>query len=148
MQWIKDDGGREAAGMSGRAGDCVCRAVAIAAELPYDKVWSYLAERNAGQRASCRSAKRRETADDGITVKRKWFKDYMKSLGFRWVSTMGVGTGCHVHLRKDELPPGRLVCRLSRHVVAVIDGVIHDTYDPSRGGTRCVYGYWMKGPYR
>jgi hypothetical protein len=20
--------------------------------------------------------------------------------------------------------------------------VIHDTYDPSRGGNRCVYGYW------
>jgi hypothetical protein len=26
----------------------------------------------------------------------------------------------------------------------VIDGVIHDTFDPSRGGTRCVYGYWIK----
>ena len=24
----------------------------------------------------------------------------------------------------------------------MIDGVIHDTYDPTRGGTRCVYGYW------
>ena len=22
------------------------------------------------------------------------------------------------------------------------DGVVHDTYDPSRDGTRCVYGYW------
>jgi hypothetical protein len=26
----------------------------------------------------------------------------------------------------------------------VIDGVIHDTHDCSRGGTRCVYGYWRK----
>jgi hypothetical protein len=31
---------------------------------------------------------------------------------------------------------------VSRHAVAVIDGVIHDTYDCSRGGKRCVYGYW------
>jgi len=28
--------------------------------------------------------------------------------------------------------------------VAVIDGVINDTYDCSREGTRCVYGYWEK----
>lgn len=37
---------------------------------------------------------------------------------------------------------GRIIVRLSRHISAVIDGVIHDTYDPSRDGTRCVYGYW------
>jgi hypothetical protein len=24
-----------------------------------------------------------------------------------------------------------------------IDGVIHDTHDPSLRGTRCVYGYWQ-----
>jgi hypothetical protein len=26
----------------------------------------------------------------------------------------------------------------------VIDGVVHDTHDPRRGGTRCVYGYYQK----
>jgi hypothetical protein len=72
------------------------------------------------------------------------------SLGLRWVPTMQIGQGCKVHLRRDELPQkGRLV--LSRHAAAVIDGVLHDTYDCSRGGTRCVYGYWIfdldkKGP--
>ncbi len=30
-----------------------------------------------------------------------------------------------------------------RHYTAVIDGVINDTHDPSREGTRCVYGYWV-----
>lgn len=24
------------------------------------------------------------------------------------------------------------------------DGEIHDTYDPGRNGTRCVYGYYKK----
>jgi hypothetical protein len=33
---------------------------------------------------------------------------------------------------------------VSKHYCAVIDGVIHDTSDPSRDGTRCVYGYWIK----
>jgi hypothetical protein len=27
------------------------------------------------------------------------------------------------------------------HIVEQIDGVIHDTHDCSRGGTRCVYGF-------
>ena len=47
-----------------------------------------------------------------------------------------------VHLRREELPRGRLVVRLSRHLTAVIDGVIHDIYNPDRRGTRCVYGYF------
>jgi hypothetical protein len=58
---------------------------------------------------------------------------------------MFIGQGCKVHLRADELPKGRLVVALSKHIVAVIDGVIHDTDDPSRGGTRCVYGYFQNG---
>jgi hypothetical protein len=28
----------------------------------------------------------------------------------------------------------------------VIDGVIHDTHDCSRNGTRCVYGYYRVVP--
>ena len=55
---------------------------------------------------------------------------------------MAIGSGCTVHLRADELPPGRLIVGVSRHTTAVINGVVHDTHDPTRGGTRCVYGYW------
>lgn len=66
----------------------------------------------------------------------------MESLGFKWVSAMSVGTGCKVHLRDGELPMGKLICSCSKRFVAVIDGVIHDVVDPSRDGTRCVYGYW------
>jgi hypothetical protein len=49
-----------------------------------------------------------------------------------------------VHLRAEELPGGRLIVKVSKHVVAVIDGVINDSHDPSRGGTRCVYGYYRQ----
>lgn len=31
-----------------------------------------------------------------------------------------------------------------KHHVAVLDGVIHDTYDSSCNGERTVYGYWYK----
>ena len=141
-----DDGGREAAGYKGSVGDCVTRAVAIAAELPYQEVYSALAEGNAKQRLSKRSPFGvfcQKTARLGIMTKRKWFKDYMKGLGFEWTPTMQIGSGCKVHLRPDELPEtGRLVLNLSKHCAAYVDGVLRDTYDCSRDGTRCVYGYW------
>jgi hypothetical protein len=59
-----------------------------------------------------------------------------------WTPTMEIGSGCQVHVRMHELPMGRLVLRLSKHFSAVIDQVVHDTFDPSRGGSRAVYGYW------
>ena len=68
----------------------------------------------------------------------------MESLGWQWTPTMRIGSGCKVHLRADELPAGRLVVSVSRHVVAVVDGVVHDTHDSTRGGSRCVYGYFEK----
>lgn len=69
-------------------------------------------------------------------------RKYLASFGWKWTATMRVGSGCTVHLRDGELPQGRLIVSLSRHLVAVIDGVVHDTGDPCRGGMRCVYGYW------
>ena len=148
MTYEFDDGGRKAAGWKGQGGDCVTRAVAIASGRPYREVYDRLAEGNATQRRSKRERVAqgrtgRRTALHGIFTKRKWFKDYMKELGFEWTATMGIGTGCRVHVRADELPPkGRLVLTLSNHVCAYVDGVLRDTYEDSRDGTRCVYGYY------
>jgi len=55
---------------------------------------------------------------------------------------MGIGTGCKVHLREEELPKGKIIASVSKHLTTVIDGIIHDTHDPQRNGTRCVYGYY------
>lgn len=140
--WVNDDGGRSAAGFKGSAGDCVARAVAIASRLPYRQVYADLASGRGSQRRSPGGKRKSASARSGINTTRKWFKDYMAELGFEWVACMEIGSGCKVHLKADELPPGRLVVSLSGHMAAVIDGVLHDTYDCSHDGTRCVYGYW------
>ena len=137
MAWVYDDGGRAAADFKGSARDCVARAVAIASGRPYAEVYAALAA-GAGSERKSKGA----TARNGIHTGRKWFKDFMRSIGFAWTPTMQIGSGCKVHLRADELPAGRLVVAVSKHSVAVVDGVAHDTHDPTRGGTRCVYGYW------
>ena len=139
MQLVFNDGGRQSAGFRGLAGDCVCRSVAIAAGLPYANVYHQLTHEMRGMR---RSGKARSPRN-GVPIRRMWFKRYMAHLGFEWVPTMRIGQGCRVHLRQSELPQGRLVVQVSKHLTAVIDGVIHDTHDPCRDGTRCVYGYWL-----
>ena len=139
LVWQFNDGGRTAAGYRGDCGDCVVRAIAIATELPYQQVYDTL--KVEAQRERPRQG-HRSTVRDGVL--KATYKRYLESLGWAWIATMGIGTGCRVHLRADELPSGRLIVSLSRHLCAVIDGVIQDTHDPSRDGTRCVYGYWQK----
>ena len=145
IDFVYNDGGRSEAGFKNtkHTDDCVARAVAIASGLPYRQVYDRLAHGNATQRRSKHVGKQKRSASDGVYTTRKWFKDYMIEIGFKWVPTMQIGSGCKVHLKAGELPNGRIICSLSKHYCAVIDGVIHDLYDPSRGGTRCVYGYWV-----
>ena len=140
MTYKYNDGGRAQAGFKGDVGDCTVRSIAIATGQPYDVVYSALFELNRLNNNNPRKASPR----DGNTSM-KTIRAYMESIGWQWVATMGIGTGCKVHLKADELPSGNIVARCSRHMVAVMDGVINDTYDSSRGGSRCVYGYFIKG---
>jgi hypothetical protein len=148
IELVHDDGGRAAAGFKGSTGDCVVRAIAIAARLPYAEVYEALFETALSRRGHMAKlelkygAQARRHASPRTGVHRVVYATYLDTLGAVWTPTMQVGSGCRVHLRADELPAGRLVVRLSKHVAAVVDGVLHDTYDCSRDGTRCVYGYW------
>lgn len=142
LEWRLDDGGRAAAGFRGRADDCVTRAIAIASGRPYRDVYNDLFERarqdNERRRAKSTKLSPRLGSQRGI------YEPYLAELGWEWVPTMRIGSGCQVHLAAGELPGDRpLIARLSRHVAAVIDGVVHDTYDPTAGGLRCVYGYFQ-----
>lgn len=174
MQFQFDDGGRKAAGYRGATGDCVVRAIAIATEQPYADVYRDLGQRLAEYAASHRDRVAQRVRSKGVSVRdgvsRQIYEAYLLALGWTWTPTMRIGSGCKIHLVDGELPSGRIICRLSRHLVAVVDGVIHDTSDPQRevhvlepdhGGPlkpgqtrnvngihtirqRCVYGYYSR----
>jgi len=143
-----NDGGRTAAGFKGGAGDCVVRSIAIATKLPYLQVYEdlRLANETYAQLRNDRLARRLNAKGSSPRNgnHRNVFHDYIIGLGFEWVPTMQVGAGCQVHLRANELPQGILIVKVSKHLTAVVNGVILDTHDPSRGGNRCVYGYYSK----
>jgi hypothetical protein len=142
MQFQYNDGGRVEAGFKGDAGDCVTRAIAIATGKSYREVYDALNDLAGSER---RGKRKRGVSNARTGVYKGTKKRYLESLGWRWVPTMAIGSGCKVHMRADELPAGRIIVALSRHSAAVIDGVLHDTHDCSRDGTRCVYGYFVKG---
>lgn len=140
MKWTYNDGGREQAGYKGRTGDCVTRAIAIASGKPYQEIYGTLNT----IRGSMRQTKRVRAGSSRTGVPVPVLKKYLAENGWKWTPLMQIGSGCKVHLKDGELPMGRIIARCSRHLVAVLDGVLHDTFDSSRNGTRCVYGYWKQ----
>ncbi len=141
MEFIFHDGGRAAAGYIGMTRDCVTRSIAIASGKMYQEVYDALNQLAQAERAGKRKTKL-SSSRTGVFC--QTYQLYLESLGWRWTSTMSIGSGCRVHLRASELPPGSLVVKVSRHLTAVIDGVLYDTHDCSRGGARCVYGYFSQ----
>lgn len=128
-RFVYNDGGRSKYFRATCVGDCVVRAAAIASGRDYKEVYD-LAKKIA-----------KGTPRNGLS--KTHTKRLMETLGGKWQPTMTIGSGCKVHMKDGELPMGKIVCSLSHHVVAVINGVVNDTYEDDRCGTRCVYGYWV-----
>jgi hypothetical protein len=139
LPWVYNDGGRSLVS-KGKARDCVTRAVAIVTGLPYETIYEAINEESMRERP--RAGRKRSSAREGVL--KATTRRYLASLGAVWHPTMAIGSGCKVHLRVGEIPSkGRLIVKVSKHVCAVIDGVIYNTHDPSREGNRCVYGWYV-----
>lgn len=123
--FVYDDGGRVAAGYKNPAGDCVCRAVAIASGRPYTEVRDRL-RRGTGR---VRHSKTRPSPDNGIIVQKRWFILLMKEFGFEWVDG-------------DRALPdvGRMVVITRGHAFAVIDTTARDTHIHRLADRR--FGFW------
>lgn len=133
LAWVYDDGGRSKYFKAQKVGDCVTRAIAIASGRDYKEVYDEL------------FAMAGKSPRDGVS--KHIIRKYMQAHGYEWHATMAFGTGVTNHLRENEVPMhGAIVCSCSGHLTAVIDGVVHDTYDPARDGGRAVYGYWIVKP--
>ena len=129
MTYIYNDGGRSKY-FKGKAGDCGARAMAIALEIDYKQVYNELSQANAEVKGGKKSARNGIFKEDFDTV--------LKSHGWIWVSAPKLnGRKAYV----GDMPSGRVIARMAKHFVAVIDGVAHDTWDSTH---KMIYGYWVK----
>lgn len=141
MNVVLCDGGREKAGFKGIAKDCVTRSIAIATGKPYLEVYNSLNTLALSERIGKRK-KKKSSSNNGVY--KRTSRKYLESLGWKWVPLSFIGVGCTTHLKAVELPLGTIIAVVSKHFTVVIDHTIYDTHDPSRDGTRCVYGYYMR----
>lgn len=142
LPFVLDDGGRGEAGFRGTTGDCATRALTLVSGRPYREVYD-LINRWAKTERRGKRKKGVSNARTGVyqaTMRRMVAAEFPEAV---WVPTMGIGTGTTMHLRVGELPSGRVLASVSKHFTAVLDGVVHDTHDPTRDGNRCVYGFWI-----
>lgn len=139
MEFKFNDGGRSKHYSSKPVRDCGVRALAIVLDKDYKEVYKKVYQ-------LCKTVKTRGTgfSHPRTGIHREIMEAAAEHYGLTWVATMQIGQGCTTHLDASELPPGRILCRVSNHYAAVVDGVLNDTYDCSRGGKRCVYGYYYK----
>jgi len=124
-----NDGGRSKY-FKGKAGDCAARAMAIALEVDYKDAYNELAKANAKGRGGQKSARNGIYKED--------FNRVLEAHGWVWVAAPKFeGRKAYV----QDMPSGRVIARMARHFVAVIDGVANDTFNST---SKMIYGYWVK----
>jgi hypothetical protein len=125
LPWTETDGGRAKAGFGGQPGDCVIRAICLATGQDYETTFTDIA------------AIARVMPSGG--VKPRDYRPYLEERGWRFVYAG------RRRITAENLPSHRtIIASMSEHLVAIVDGTIHDTYDCSGGGTRQFYGYFYK----
>ena len=149
MEFVYNDGGRSKYFKGQNAGDCVVRAIANATGKDYKEIYDKLANRikaYSSQRNDkvAKYLRRKNKKSPRNGVHKEIYTQYLKDIGWKFVPTMKIGSGCKVHLKSNELPKGVLIVSVSRHITCVKDGVLYDTYDCTRDEKRCVYGYFIK----
>ncbi|MEQ1830639.1 MAG: DUF2786 domain-containing protein [Pirellula sp.] len=126
-EFIWNDGGRSACGFVGLAGDCVTRSIAIATGTAYRDVYSQLGE-------AC-EASPRNGVSTSIAAK------YLQDRG--WIRGEFSVLFC-----PTLLPMGRVIVHVSKeslrcsHFTALVDQVVHDTWDPSEESVYYIREYW------
>lgn len=133
--WLPDDGGRLEAGYAGETGDCVARSIAIANGLPYEDVCYSI-------NSLAKRLKSRSRAHSGVEF--LVYEKYLNSLGWDYVKTPRRGERGCLYLTPETFATGCVIVHVYKHLVAVVNGVLRDTFDSSSKGRRPVIGIFIK----
>lgn len=102
--------------------DCVCRAISLATNQPYEKIWQLL-EQNGLDKA----------CDD---INLDCYSQLLADMGFRMRRIHGRTVRELAHC----FPYSRIIVRIEGHLTCCIDGVCYDIWDCTRETADC---YWV-----
>ena len=117
IDYIYDDGGREATGYRGQASDCVARALAVLTERSYKECYTDLAQANA-------RAGGKRSARNGI--RNQVYTEVFLAHGLIKISP---GKGSRLTYTEAHHRYGNCIVKTTHHLAALIDGALHDTFD-------------------
>lgn len=122
-----DDGGRSKT-RTGLTGDCAVRALAIVTGMDYEEAYKLCRQNGFKARSG---------------MMRKDYNRVLESLGYVWVPEQAAKGRQRLKLHEVYVT---CIARVSKHYVAVVDGVVLDNHDSRRieRAGRCVYGRWVK----
>jgi len=118
------DGGKASSKRPRQSNDCTVRAVAIAFGWKYDDAYDWLS-------AEGRECGRGFHIDEFLAERGARKMSFPAIKGQR---RMNPAAFC------KQFPNGRYICRVAKHVFAVIDGVVHDSWE--QRPDRCIYKAW------
>lgn len=134
-----DDGGRATAGFKGHTGDCVVRAIAIITGVPYADIYRRMAAamRHGGYSASGNGYRQKARRGLRPRMSARKIQNLVKtSYGLRRVN---LGRGPRPTHTEAWLLHGDCLVGTARHISAVVDETLCDTFDSRIYDTR-LYG--------
>ena len=122
MKYKYNEGGR-GEHYKGLVGDCVTRAITIATELPYDVVYNALFDIAKNYKGNSKLAKRiRQRPSPRNGCYNEVSGEFLKALNIKEVRSK-------LKINNPMFYEGRYIVYVRRHYIAIIDGVVHDTWD-------------------
>ena len=135
IKCISDDGGRKEAGYKGAARDCVVRSIAIASGQKYKRVYKDL---QLLQKADLKSQGRRSRSVRNGVFQESW-EPYIKALGFKKVVDDKILDHKVLPTWENIPKTGNFIVLVPNHLTAVVEGVVHDTWNPMLKGIITYY---------
>ena len=129
-----DDGGRKAAGFKGFTNDCVVRAISIACNLQYREVYNWVKAHGGNPRNG---------------VHRGIYAPILENYGLK-EDKLSPGIGLSATLWEENLPSNCIVQtgksrrNAKGHLLAIVDGVVRDTYPSMSNPKNEIRMVWTK----
>jgi hypothetical protein len=134
-KWLQHDAGRSTSKRPKARNDCTVRAIAAVTGAPYDAAYEWIA---AGGRKSGKRFKLKPFFAANVFLHdADWRFAWTPYPAVKGERRMNVIAFVATH------PRGRYVIQVSKHVIAVVDGVLIDDHLPRLNA--CVYGAWTVG---